>query len=214
MKKRISTVLDDDGRITKEDARVIRSKRDLADSLEQLLAEKNFDDITIKEISEKAMVSKLTFYNNFMDKNDLLMYLFRRYSDEIYAKVRVVMARTDVPLHQKYVKAVSLVVDYLTSRPIPLHKMIAHDTTKTVYWNLNKFIGDATIKVAHIYGKMLNISVPAEILSYFYSGAFTNLIYSLALQHNKFDNSKLVNYIMLLTFPEEKARVAELANAR
>lgn len=47
----------------KEDARVTRSKRDLALALQDLLRTKNFDDITIKEISQTAMVSKLTFYN-------------------------------------------------------------------------------------------------------------------------------------------------------
>ena len=203
MKKRSSTVVDAEGRIKKEDARVIRSKRDLADALEELLSQKNFDDITIKEISEKAMVSKLTFYNNFLDKNDLLMYLFHRYSEEIYEKVKVAIMAPST-LHQKYEQAVKMVVDFLTTRPIPLDKMIKNDTSKTVYWNLNKFIKEATIRVANIYGKMLNISVPPEILSYFYSGAFTNLIYSLALKNKKLENAQLVNYIMLLTFPEEE----------
>lgn len=202
MKKRTSTLVDKEGRIKKEDARVIRSKRDLANALEELLSLKNFDDITIKEISEKAMVSKLTFYNNFLDKNDLLMYLFHRYSEEIYEKVKVaIMAPTT--LRQKFEEAVTMVVDFLTTRPIPLNKMIKNDTSKTVYWNLSKFIEEATIRVANIYGKMLNISIPPEILSYFYSGAFTNLIYSLALKNKKLENSELVNYIMLLTYPEQ-----------
>lgn len=49
----------------KEDARVTRSKRDLALALQDLLRTKNFDDITIKEISQTAMVSKLTFTITF-----------------------------------------------------------------------------------------------------------------------------------------------------
>ena len=52
----------------KEDSRTIRSKRDLANALEELLQEKNYDDIGIKEITDKAMVSKNTFYNNFNEK--------------------------------------------------------------------------------------------------------------------------------------------------
>lgn len=72
----------------KEDARVTRSKRDLALALQDLLRTKNFDDITIKEISQTAMVSKLTFYNNFLDKSDLLMFLFHKYSEEVYETLK------------------------------------------------------------------------------------------------------------------------------
>ena len=45
----------------KEDGRIIRSKRDLANALIELLQEKNYDDIGIKEITDKARVSKNTF---------------------------------------------------------------------------------------------------------------------------------------------------------
>ena len=56
----------------KIDARILRSKRDLADSLESLLEKKNYDDITIKEICEGALVSKLTFYNSYI----IVIFLF------------------------------------------------------------------------------------------------------------------------------------------
>ena len=75
----------------KEDARVTRSKRDLALALQDLLRTKNFDDITIKEISQTAMVSKLTFYNNFLDKSDLLMFLFHKYSEEVYETLKKIL---------------------------------------------------------------------------------------------------------------------------
>ena len=55
----------------KEDGRIIRSKRDLANALIELLQEKNYDDIGIKEITDKARVSKNTFYNNFKDNPSL-----------------------------------------------------------------------------------------------------------------------------------------------
>ena len=59
----------------KEDARIIRTKRDLANALEELLQERNFDELSVKDITDKAMISKNTFYNNFQDKNELLNFL-------------------------------------------------------------------------------------------------------------------------------------------
>ena len=72
----------------KEDARVIRTKRDLADALVELLAEKNFDDLSVKDISDKALIAKNTFYNNFADKNELLSFVMGRYYDVVYRDLK------------------------------------------------------------------------------------------------------------------------------
>lgn len=47
----------------------------LAQSLYLLLEEKQFDKITIKQITEKAGVIRGTFYNHFYDKYEALEYL-------------------------------------------------------------------------------------------------------------------------------------------
>ena len=47
--------------IAKEDARVVRTKRDLRNALEELLQEKNFDELSVKDITDKALISKNTF---------------------------------------------------------------------------------------------------------------------------------------------------------
>ena len=49
----------------KDDARILRSKRDLSEALVSLLEEKPYNSISVKDICEKAMISKLCFYNNF-----------------------------------------------------------------------------------------------------------------------------------------------------
>lgn len=187
----------------REDARVIRSKRDLANALEELLTEKNFDDITIKEISEKAMVSKLTFYNNFLDKKDLLMYVFHRYYEEIH-EILIPLKEEEMSPHRKVIEVIKRIVKYIIDRPLSIHKMIQNDTSRTVYWSLTKFIEQTTEKMSDVYGRLLGIRVPPDILAYYYAGAFTNLIYHLALKsEEKPDVDTLVNYIVLLTNPGE-----------
>ena len=72
-------VVDNTTLIKKEDARVYRTKRDLADALEALLNERNFDDLSVKDITDQALISKNTFDNNFQDKNELLQFGVTRY---------------------------------------------------------------------------------------------------------------------------------------
>ena len=48
--------------INKEDARIVRTKRDLANALEDLLKERSMSEISIKDITDRALISKNTFY--------------------------------------------------------------------------------------------------------------------------------------------------------
>ena len=73
---------------TKEDARIVRTKRDLANALEELLQEKNFDELSVKDITDRALISKNTFYNNFQDKNELLNFLFERYREQLLKDIQ------------------------------------------------------------------------------------------------------------------------------
>ena len=49
----------------KEDLRVIRTRKLLSTALFDLMAEKDFSQITVNDICEKAMVRRATFYNHF-----------------------------------------------------------------------------------------------------------------------------------------------------
>lgn len=54
-----------------------RSKKWIIDALYQLMATKPYNSITIKELTEKAGVSRLTFYRNFDTKEDILKAYYR-----------------------------------------------------------------------------------------------------------------------------------------
>jgi AcrR family transcriptional regulator len=54
------------------DPRILRSRRMLIDSLAKLLAEKEFEDISVQEIADQATLNRATFYLHYPDKNALL----------------------------------------------------------------------------------------------------------------------------------------------
>lgn len=56
----------------KEDLRVRRTKKALADAFLQLLDQKPFDEITINELCDFADVRRATFYKHYSDKFDFL----------------------------------------------------------------------------------------------------------------------------------------------
>lgn len=58
--------------MTKVDRRVLKSQQAIKRAILELMAEKNFDDITIRDISDRANVNRGTIYLHYMDKYDLL----------------------------------------------------------------------------------------------------------------------------------------------
>lgn len=68
----------------KTDPRIERTKRDLRNSLIDLLKEKSFDKITVKDICEHTSINKMTFYHHYQDKYDLLDDCVRDIGERIY----------------------------------------------------------------------------------------------------------------------------------
>ena len=185
--------------LLKEDPRIIRSKRDLANALETLLTQKSLENITIKEIAHTAMV---TFYNNFDDKDDLLVFLLNRYGIQILNSVHEILA-SDLPSAEKYSRTVEGIVMYLYKSPTPLRRIIENDSSKAFYWSLEEYIRHLCVKVLGIYKGIIDCSVPPEIFSSYFSGAFTGLIYHL-VKEDKYQPEEIVKYIINLTVPQFK----------
>jgi AcrR family transcriptional regulator len=57
----------------KMDRRVMRTQQSLRDALIELMLEKPYEKITIQEIIDRANVGRATFYNHYLDKDDLLL---------------------------------------------------------------------------------------------------------------------------------------------
>jgi AcrR family transcriptional regulator len=55
------------------DRRVQKTRKLLHEALVSLLHEKNYDDIVVKEVLDRANVGRSTFYTHFRDKDDLLV---------------------------------------------------------------------------------------------------------------------------------------------
>src|SRR5215216_2599590 len=62
-----------------EDLRVRRTRKLLQQALLEAASEKGFAHVTVRDITERAMVNRATFYRHYEDKYDLL----RQYLEEL-----------------------------------------------------------------------------------------------------------------------------------
>ena len=58
---------------SKTDRRILRTRNLLGDALVALLQEREFEDITVQDVLDRAGVGRSTFYAHFQDKNDLFL---------------------------------------------------------------------------------------------------------------------------------------------
>lgn len=65
--------------ISNTDLRIVRTKESIRDALVDLIEEKSFEAITVKDITNKAGINRGTFYAHYQDKCDLIV----QYEDEI-----------------------------------------------------------------------------------------------------------------------------------
>lgn len=67
----------------KTDPRVLRTRALLRNALMDLIPEKGYDAITVKDIAERATLNRATFYLHYRDKDDLLYHGMREVLDEL-----------------------------------------------------------------------------------------------------------------------------------
>ena len=83
--------------LPKQDRRSLRTQQGLMEALITLLAEKNYDEISINDIVARANVGRSTFYVHFQTKDDLLKSGFERALDRLTD--HIVLDEPDQDLH-------------------------------------------------------------------------------------------------------------------
>jgi AcrR family transcriptional regulator len=94
---------------TKTDPRVKRTRQMLLEALLELVKEKNFQDITVQDIADKAGINRTTFYLHFMDKYDLITQNTKRLIDELFSQIDMLGIDLVSPQIAKETEPVSLV---------------------------------------------------------------------------------------------------------
>lgn len=186
----------------KEDARIVRTKRDLANALEELLKEKSIDDISIKDITDKALISKNTFYNNFNDKNELLIFLFERYESALLKEIKPILDKAFYATRIfSFKKAVEVIVHFFYTTNLPIKEIIQHDSSKVLFYALDVFIQDVFRRLEKNYEKFLTKKINSEITAPFYAGAFASTIYFAYINGLTIEEKEMARDLVRLSLP-------------
>ncbi|WP_294970095.1 TetR/AcrR family transcriptional regulator [uncultured Methanosphaera sp.] len=72
----------------------MNTKEEIAESLITLMKNKDFENITVKEITGRARVNRSTYYRNFKSKEDILKYKLGLIMDEYMDSFKEIKEKT------------------------------------------------------------------------------------------------------------------------
>lgn len=179
------------------DARIIRTRRDLSSALIQLLETTDYDEIKVIDICKKAMISKVTFYNNFKNKSELLNHILSEFEEKIKNDIEKV-----APAFQNQkdmiLGIVRIAYKNVLKNKVIFGKILSNHQTSSVVIELRNFICQEIIKHGDLLISDDKSSVPKEYFAAFYSGAITSILPMVLNQTDEDDHALDENSLVAL----------------
>jgi AcrR family transcriptional regulator len=149
-----------------DDMRVRRTRKMLWEALLTLLKEHSFEEISITDICEQAMVNRTTFYNHLESKHDLVEYGIERDREMFDRKFR--QARTPEERMQVIVQAFEQIAAhphyytylFMNNEENKLSMLLRHKVAER--------LEDTLAEMAKNKGR--HFSIPQPIIAQFYAG--------------------------------------------
>ncbi len=178
----------------KEDLRIRRTHKLLCEAMLELLEERCYDDISVVDICDKAMVHRATFYKHFTDKNDFMEYVTREKLREFYdtnAKAHVSTDRNNA-----YYEIINNVLTFVELNRNML-KLSIHSSSNGAFINsLHKIIYEEFIELIEILVKNgESFYVPNELVAQFLTGGFSAILRSWIADDQSYTKQEMSLYI-------------------
>lgn len=159
----------------KEDLRIRRTHKLLCDAMFSLLEKKSFDDISVVEICDKAMVHRATFYKHFEDKYHFMEYVMKEKIREFYENNN----SHDLYDNPKkfFGNLVSNIIDFIYMNKKMLKISVSPSSNGSFIDSVHKIVSEEICGLLQDVEKHgVELKVPAEVGAQFFSGGILSLI--------------------------------------
>lgn len=154
----------------KIDLRVVKTKKNLYNSLLNLMGNKTFEEIKVSDICENALINRSTFYAHFNDKYELLYSLI----SDLKIELESLLKENEKIKNTKeyYIKMIEILLNHIDEN-IYVYSAIINNNKNSIVMDMIYNTLNASIKENLSKEKSLNI--PVDFISSFYIGAVINV---------------------------------------
>ncbi len=162
----------------KEDLRIRKTRATLLKSLEYILKNKSFEKITITDICKQAKINRSTFYEHYIEKEDLLKDLIKESIKDL--ENHLVLSKETTSVKENYLKIMQLVCTYLEENNTLL---ASFPNLEDVYKEIERIVEKKYYEILERNDPKLKIS-NKEIATFYVAGGI-QLIKENELDHLK-----------------------------
>jgi AcrR family transcriptional regulator len=170
----------------KPDRRIQRTRQSLRTALMELIKEKEYDALSIEEITERANVGRTTFYLHYKDKEDLLM---EEFSTILYERAMVLseipfsvwlQVSDEDPKNSKPSQPLLLVFQHIYENSELYYLLLKSTNSSKIIERIRKVTTDSIVKFVEAKKETdpipLLSEVPIEFFAAFFSGALISVV--------------------------------------
>ena len=170
----------------KTDRRILRTRQSLRTALMELIKEKDYDALSVEEITERANVGRTTFYLHYKDKEDLLMeefstILYERAMvlSEIPFSVWLPVSEEDLEKNRS-LQPLLLVFEHIQNNSKLYYLLLQSSNSSKIIERIRKITTDSIVKFVEAKKETdpipLLSEVPIEFFATFFSGALISVV--------------------------------------
>jgi AcrR family transcriptional regulator len=183
----------------KYDLRIIRTYKSLTEAFLQLMSEKHFEDITINELCERAMIRRTTFYKHFADKYEFFRFFVWRLQTDFDA---INPASADFKDSQSfYISILQHLIIFFKEHEKFVQNTLNSNLLPTLLDILSEQIAsDIEEKLKTGIKNGINIPAAPDVTAAFFTGALLYTVKWWLMQKKQLSVEKLIQEVEKLLF--------------
>jgi AcrR family transcriptional regulator len=182
-----------------EDLRIRRTKKLIWEALLSLLQEQPFASISVRAISERAMVHRATFYTHFQDKYDLLEYGIGEAFQQIVQELRWETAS------EQRAAALLHIFEYMRAHRELFSLLLVEKGPDSLGALMRRHMAEELeAKLAQSPSHVERFAIPIPIIAQFYTGALLTVTTWWVEQEMRVPPEELARYMARLLSYEDR----------
>ena len=153
----------------KEDRRVRKTKKALRECLAEILAEKSIQNITVRELTDKADIHRSTFYANFTDIYDLYNHI----EETLLSDLSDIFASAH---NLDAVECVVLLLQYISDNKEMSRLVLGNNASDSFFNRISALFNDSCITYWRKAYSLAALSDELEIYSQFLFSGYLGVI--------------------------------------
>lgn len=175
----------------KTDLRIRKTCKALCDAFVTILEKKRFDDLTVNELCDEAMIRRATFYKHFADKYDFFSFFIRQKQDQFISQAKEETPPNGIYAYTLYLTQRSIL--YFKEHESLIQNILKSDMSASLLDIFNEEIHSNILSnLKEHQQRGCTFSVSPELLASFLAGGIFSTIRNSVLQPQLFNTDTIM----------------------